>query len=138
MPARQPILLLVLSVLIALPAGVANAEIDVRNGDTRVRVSGDRGIKINRDYRVDTDYDDDNDYDYSSYPYEYDRYPRSTRTRAAQSRIYQRLRSLKYPRTTRSVQSCRGRSVAQQRTITSSSSTGSNRTYSSTTTTTCQ
>jgi hypothetical protein len=129
MPARQSILLLVLSALIALPAGVAKAEIDVDNGDTRVRIGDYGGITVERD----------DDYDYDS-SYRYRRVPtRSTRVRAPQSRI-ERLRNLRYryPRSTRSSQSCKGRAVSQQRTITSSSGSGSNRTYSSTTTTTCR
>ncbi|WP_017317407.1 hypothetical protein [Mastigocladopsis repens] len=126
MPARQSILLLILSVLIALPVGVARAEIDVDHGESRVTITDYDGIKIDRD-------DDDND---TSYPYR-SRYRRSTRVRAPQSTI-QRLRNLKYPRTTRSVRSCRGRSVTQQRTINSSSGTGNNRTYSSMTTTICR
>ncbi len=128
MPARQSILLLILSVLIALPAGIATAEIDVQNGDRRVRISDYGGIRIDRD---------DDDDDDLFYPSRYPTRTRSTRVRAPESSI-QRLRNLRYPRTTRSVQSCRGRSVTQQRTITRSSGSESNRIYSSTTTTTCR
>lgn len=128
MPAKKTILFLVLSVLIALPAGIANAEIDVDNGDTRVRINDSGGILIDRD-------DDDSSYRYR------DRSSRSrTRVRAPQSR-YLRLRDrLRYPRntTTRSLKCSNGRSVTQQRTVTSRSGTSSNRTYSSVTTTTCR
>lgn len=126
MPARQSLLLLVLTVLIALPTGVAKAEIDIDNGDTRVRIGDYDGITVERD--------DDDDL---SYPYRYRVPTRSTRVRAPQSRI-QRLRNLKYPRATRSPKLCNGRNVTQQRTITSSSGSASNRTYSSMTTTTCR
>jgi hypothetical protein len=128
MPARQSFLFLVLSLLIALPAGVANAEIDVENGDTRVRIN-DYGIRVERD-------DDDSFYQ-RRYRYNV---PRSrTRVRAPQSRYLRLRNNLRYPRptTTRSLNCSNRRSVTQQ-SVTSRSGTASNRTYSSVTTTTCQ
>ncbi|MEC4816685.1 MAG: hypothetical protein SAK29_25970 [Scytonema sp. PMC 1069.18] len=128
MPARQSFLFLVISMLIAFPAGIANAEIDVENGNTRVRID-DYGIRVDRD-------NDDSFYQgrYS------DRVRRSrTRVRAPQSR-YRRIRNnLRYPRptTTRSLNCSNRRSVNHQ-TITSRSGTASNRSYSSVTTTTCR
>ena len=48
MPAKQSISLIALSLLIALPAGFATAgDIDIQNGDVRVTVSQDNGVRIN-------------------------------------------------------------------------------------------
>lgn len=122
MPARQTIsLLVILSALIALPVGIATAgDIDVEGSTSRVTIDDDGGITIRRSptYR-------------STYP---SRYP-SSRRQTRQYNLEQRLRSLRYPRTTQNV--CNGRRVVRNSTVRSGSNSG-NSTYSSTTTTTCQ
>ncbi|BAZ19885.1 hypothetical protein NIES4073_07580 [Kalymmatonema gypsitolerans NIES-4073] len=124
MPARQIIsLLVVLSALIALPAGIAIAndnDIDVEGSNSRVTIDEDGGITIRRSptYRT-------------TYP---SRLP-SSRRQIRQGSLERRLRSLRYPRTTQNV--CNGRRVVQNSTVRSGSNRG-NSTYSSTTTTTCQ
>jgi hypothetical protein len=48
MPARQLISLIALSVLIALPSGVAKAgDIDVQDGNSRVRITQDGSVIVN-------------------------------------------------------------------------------------------
>ena len=48
MPARQSILLLTLSVLIALPVGIASAgNIDMRTSHSRLTVTDDGEVRIN-------------------------------------------------------------------------------------------
>lgn len=124
MPARQIIsLLVVLSALIGLPAGIAIAndnDIDVQGSNSRVTIDEDGGITIRRSptYRT-------------TYP---SRLP-SSRRQIRQGSLERRLRSLRYPRTTQNV--CNGRRVVQNSTVRSGSNRG-NSTYSSTTTTTCQ
>ncbi|KAB8316975.1 hypothetical protein SD81_028085 [Tolypothrix campylonemoides VB511288] len=130
MPARQIIsLLVVLSALIGLPAGIAIAndydydndnDVYVQGSNSRVRIDQDGGITIRRSptYRT-------------TYP---SRLP-SSRRQIQQSTLERRLRSLRYPRTTQNV--CNGRRVVQNSTVRSGSNSG-NSTYSSTTTTTCQ
>jgi hypothetical protein len=124
MPARQIIsLLVVLSALIGLPAGIAIAndnDIDVEGSNSRVTIDEDGGITIRRSptYRT-------------TYP---SRLP-SSRRQIRQGSLERRLRSLRYPRTTQNV--CNGRRVVQNSTVRSGSNRG-NSTYSSTTTTTCQ
>lgn len=126
MPARQTIsLLVILSALFALPAGIAIAdEIDVEGSTSRVTIDEDGGITIrdrSRDRRP----------TYRSiYP---SRVP-SSRRQTRQYSLDQRLRSLRYPRTTQGY--CNGRRSVQRNTVRSGS--GGNSTYSSTTTTTCQ
>ncbi|ARV59346.1 hypothetical protein BZZ01_12540 [Nostocales cyanobacterium HT-58-2] len=123
MPARQTIsLLVILSALLTLPAGIATAgDIDVEGSTSRVTIDEDGGITIREarpTYRT-------------VYP---SRYP-SSRSVIRERSLNQRLRSLRSPRTTRSY--CNGRRVVQNSTV-RSGGTGSNSTYSSTTTTTCQ
>lgn len=122
MPARQTIsLLVILSALIALPVGIATAgDIDVEGSNSRVTIDEDGGITIRRSptYRT-------------TYP---SRYP-SSRRQTRQYNLEQRLRSLRYPRTTQNL--CNGRRVVRNSTVRSGSNRG-NSTYSSTTTTTCQ
>ncbi|BAY43262.1 hypothetical protein SAMD00079811_08410 [Scytonema sp. HK-05] len=122
MPARQTIsLLVILSALIALPVGIATAgDIDVEGSTSRVTIDDDGGITIRRSptYRT-------------TYP---SRYP-SSRRQTRQYNLEQRLRSLRYPRTTQNL--CNGRRVVRNSTVRSGSNSG-NSTYSSTTTTTCQ
>ena len=122
MPARQTIsLLVILSALIALPVGIATAgDIDVEGSNSRVTIDEDGGITIRRSptYRT-------------TYP---SRYP-SSRRQTRQYNLEQRLRSLRYPRTTQNL--CNGRRVVRNSTVRSGSNSG-NSTYSSTTTTTCQ
>ncbi|NJM70693.1 MAG: hypothetical protein HC862_10930 [Scytonema sp. RU_4_4] len=123
MPARQIIsLLVVLSTLIVLPAGIATADdIDVEGSTSRVTIDEDGGITI-RDRRP----------TYRTiYP---SRFP-SSRRQIRQSSIERRLHNWRYPRTTQS--HCNGRRVVQRNTVRSGSNS-SNSTYSSTTTTTCQ
>lgn len=131
MPARQIIsLLVVLSALIALPAGIAIAndydydndnDVYVQGSNSRVTIDQDGGITIRR--RSPTNR--------TIYP---SRLP-SSRRQIRQSTLERRLRSLRYPRTTQNV--CNGRRVVQNSTVRSGSNSG-NSTYSSTTTTTCQ
>lgn len=132
MPARQIIsLLVVLSGLIALPAGIATAndydydydndnDVYVQGSNSRVTIDEDGGITIRKSptYR-------------STYP---SRLP-SSRRQIRQSSLERRLRSLRYPRTTQNL--CNGRRAVQNSTVRSGSNSG-NSTYSSTTTTTCQ
>jgi hypothetical protein len=122
MPARQTIsLLVILSALIALPVGIATAgDIDVEGSNSRVTIDDDGGITIRRSptYRT-------------TYP---SRLP-SSRRQTRQYNLEQRLRSLRYPRTTQNI--CNGRRVVKNSTVRSGSNRG-NSTYSSTTTTTCQ
>lgn len=128
MPARQIIsLLVVLSALIGLPAGIAIAndydddnDVYVQGSNSRVTIDQDGGITIRRSptYR-------------STYP---SRLP-SSRRQIRQGSLERRLRSLRYPRTTQNI--CNGRRVVQNSTVRSGSNRG-NSTYSSTTTTTCQ
>lgn len=124
MPARQTISLLVLlSALIALPAKIAIADdIDVEGSTSRVTIDEEGGITI-RDRRPTYR---------TTYPSR--RIP-SSRRNIRQYSLDQRLRSLRYPRTTQSY--CNGRRVVQRSTIRSGSDSA-NSTYSSTTTTTCQ
>lgn len=128
MPARQIIsLLVVLSALIGLPAGIAIAndydddnDVYVQGSNSRVTIDQDGGVTIRRSptYR-------------STYP---SRLP-SSRRQIRQGSLERRLRSLRYPRTTQNI--CNGRRVVQNSTVRSGSNRG-NSTYSSTTTTTCQ
>ncbi|NMF62886.1 hypothetical protein [Brasilonema octagenarum] len=124
MPARQTIsLLVVLSALIALPAKIAIADdIDVEGSTSRVTIDEEGGITI-RDRRPTNR---------TTYPYS--RVPNSRRN-IRQYSLDQRLRSLRYPRTTQSY--CNGRRVVRTNTVRSGSNSA-NSTYSSTTTSTCQ
>lgn len=128
MPARQTIsLLVVLSALIALPAKIAIADdIDVEGSTSRVTIDEDGGITI-RDRRPTNRTTYPNRYPYSRIP--------SSRRNIRQYSLDQRLRSLRYPRTTQSY--CNGRRVVRTNTVRSGSNSA-NSTYSSTTTTTCQ
>ncbi|MBW4627917.1 MAG: hypothetical protein KME49_21010 [Brasilonema octagenarum HA4186-MV1] len=124
MPVRQTIsLLVVLSALIALPAKIASADdIDVEGSTSRVTIDEEGGITI-RDRRPTNR---------TTYPYS--RIP-SSRRNIRQYSLDQRLRSLRYPRTTQSY--CNGRRVVRTNTVRSGSNSA-NSTYSSTTTSTCQ
>ncbi|MBW4669865.1 MAG: hypothetical protein KME60_21240 [Cyanomargarita calcarea GSE-NOS-MK-12-04C] len=115
MPAKQSISLIALSLLIALPAGFATAgDIDIQNGDVRVTVTQDSGVRIN------------------SIPTR----PTIIRTRSTpiyrQSRTTQRSRILKAPQPLR----CNGRTITQH--SNQGYGNNSNSTYSSTTTSSCQ
>ncbi|MGH7998837.1 MAG: hypothetical protein ACREPR_05255 [Brasilonema sp.] len=126
MPVRQIIsLLVVLSTLIGLPAGIATADdIDVEGSTSRVTIDEDGGITIrDRDRRPTYR---------TTYP---SRQIPSSRRNIRQYSLDQRLRSLRYPRTTPGY--CNGRRSVQRSTVRSGSNS-SNSTYSSTTTTTCQ
>ncbi|WP_414581275.1 hypothetical protein [Scytonema sp. PCC 10023] len=130
MPARQIIsLVVVLSALIGLPAGIAIAndydydndnDVYVQGSNSRVTIDQDGGITIRRSPTNRT-----------TYP---SRLP-SSRRQIQQSTLERRLRSLRYPRTTQNI--CNGRRVVKNSTVRSGSNRG-NSTYSSTTTTTCQ
>ncbi|NMG07140.1 hypothetical protein [Brasilonema sp. UFV-L1] len=128
MPARQiTSLLVVISTLIVLPAGIATADnIDVEGSTSRITIDEDGGITIrdrSRDRRP----------TYRTvYP---SRQIPSSRRNIREYSVDQRLRSLRYPRTTQSY--CNGRRSVQRSTVRTGSNRG-NSTYSSTTTTTCQ
>ncbi len=115
MPAKQSISLIALSLLIVLPAGFANAgDIDIQNGDVRVTVSQDSGVRIN------------------SIPTG----PSIIRTRNTpiyrQQNRTQRSRILKAPQPLL----CNGRTMTQH--SNQGYGNNSNSTYSSTTTSSCQ
>ena len=115
MPARQSILLLTLSLLIALPAGIASADnINMRTNHSRLTVTDDGEVRINN----------------SSSPNGII-VPRT-------SSPYRQLPSSRYyPRTTQ-IPICNGRNVRHQSTHSNTYGSGANRTYTSTTTTSCQ
>ncbi|MDF5719326.1 MAG: hypothetical protein PUP91_02300 [Rhizonema sp. PD37] len=116
MPARQSFLLLTLSLLIALPAGIASAgnDIDMRTSHSRITVTEDGEVRINNSYSP------------------------SGIVVPTTSSPYRPLRSWRYyPRTTQ-VPLCNGRTVSRQSTHSNVYGGGVNRTYTSTTTTSCQ
>ncbi|MFQ4141792.1 hypothetical protein [Chlorogloeopsis sp. ULAP02] len=119
MPAKRSISILLLSALMALPAGIATAgDIDIQNGNTRVRIDGNNDITIKKAPSSTT----------SISPF---RWP-SSGVWIQKNRVY-RVPTVKIPQTTRGY--CSGRTLTQQSVKNSSSATS--RTYSSTTTTSC-
>lgn len=112
MPARQFISLLVLSLLIALPSGIAFAgdQVDIQGTNSRVRVDEDGNVKINSNTQA-------------------------TPSSRLRNRIL--LRSLRYPQYSQYSQ-CNGRTYVHQSNRTSGYGSSVSRTYNSTTTTSCQ
>lgn len=130
MLTQQSIPLLALSLLMTIPVGIANAgDIDIKNGDVRVRVSETGGIRI----------DDDS----TDFPEEIiiprripqrfpQRFPqRVPQIRIPNNRIWRNRQSVKIPRNSQTLQ-CSGRTITSQRNTSSSS------VYSSSTSTVCR
>lgn len=115
MPARQFISLLVLSLLITLPSGIAFAgdQVDIQGTNSRVRVDEDGNVKINSNTQ-------------GNYV-----------TPSANLRRRILLRSLRYPQYSQYSQ-CNGRTYVHQSNHSSGYGSSTSRTYSSTTTTSCQ
>ncbi|MBR8838632.1 MAG: hypothetical protein DSM106950_32685 [Stigonema ocellatum SAG 48.90 = DSM 106950] len=118
MPARQSILLLVISLLITLPAGIASAgnDVDIQSPSSRVRVDEDGNVKINSNTPVSG----------------------TSGLIVPTSRVRNRilLRSLRYPQYSQYSQysQCNGRSYTHQSTHTGSYGGSVNHIYSTTTT----
>lgn len=118
MPARQSISLLVLSLLIALPAGIASAgnDVDIQGSNSRVTVTDDGNVRIRSN-------------------------PPSTTNNliVPTSRVRNQilLRSLKSPRYYQYSQ-CSGSTYSHQSNRTNRYGDSVNHTYSSTTTKSCQ
>jgi hypothetical protein len=119
MPARQSILLLVISLLIAIPAGIATAgnDVDVQGTNSRIRVDEDGNVKINSNTQGGS------------------MSPVIVPNSSLRNRILLRsLRSPQYYQYSR----CNGRTYSHQSNHSSNSGTAVNHTYTSTTTTSCQ
>ncbi len=115
MPARQSLSLLVLTLLMAFPAGIAFADnqVDIQGTNSRIRVTDDGDVKINS-----------NTHDSIS--------PVVVPSSKLRNRILLRsLRSSQYSQ-------CNGRSYVHQSNHTSGYGSSVTRTYNSTTTTSCQ
>jgi frataxin-like iron-binding protein CyaY len=114
MASRQSILLVVLSALMALPAGIAAAgEMDIRNGNVRVMVSSEGDVTVLK-----------------STPSPKTIY--SHRQPSSRVWIEQKVNG----KTVQTIQTtpCKGRTITQRSTYSNRSGTATNRVYSSTTT----